>query len=454
MTWLEDIINALENLGGKATYSELNDYISRTTARDLSPTWQNTVRQTILDHSSDSTSFRSGKDIFYSIGGKGAGYWGLRNWAAIKEIRVENYKSIQKLKIELGRVTVLIGENGCGKSNILEAIAFASAAANGKLDNEFLASRGIRVTPPKFMLSAFGKDDKEIKISINTQSDQEYSYALKNESGLYSQWVDLEYKYLGSVKKLLTHLEEYQSLYGDVEVTRTLFDNLITEKIKPLNLHSFLIYSPENQALRTFEEEGQIQPLGINGQGLFKLLSLLSSKQYRDQFTELKTKLELINWFEDIKIPQNISQSENYIQIKDKYLKGKGFFDQRSSNEGFLFLLFYFALFISDATPKFFAIDNIDASLNPKLCTKLMRELIDLAEKYDKQVILTTHNPAILDGLNLNSDEERLYVLYRNKFGHTKTKRILKPKLLTGQEPVKLSEAFLRGYLGGLPKNF
>jgi AAA15 family ATPase/GTPase len=63
----------------------------------------------------------------------------------IREIRIENYKSIQKLKLELGRVTVLIGENGCGKSNILEAIALSAAAACDRLDNEFLAPRGIRV---------------------------------------------------------------------------------------------------------------------------------------------------------------------------------------------------------------------------------------------------------------------------------------------------------------------
>lgn len=45
----------------------------------------------------------------------------------LKEVRIKNYKSIDKLKLELGRVTILIGENGCGKSNILEAIALASA---------------------------------------------------------------------------------------------------------------------------------------------------------------------------------------------------------------------------------------------------------------------------------------------------------------------------------------
>ena len=56
----------------------------------------------------------------------------------IRKVRVNNYKSIPGLALDLGRVTVLIGANGSGKSNILEAIALASAAAQNKLDNEFL----------------------------------------------------------------------------------------------------------------------------------------------------------------------------------------------------------------------------------------------------------------------------------------------------------------------------
>jgi len=119
-----------------------------------------------------------------------------------------------------------------------------------------------------------------------------------------------------------------------------------------------------------------------------------------------------------------------------------------------LFLLFYFALFVSDDTPKFFAIDNIDASLNPKLCSHLIKELCSLAKRYDKQAILTTHNPGVLDGLNLDDPEQKLFVIFRNKEGHTKARQILKPKTPDGKEPVRLSEAFLRGYLGGLPKGF
>ena len=41
-------------------------------------------------------------------------------------------------------------------------------------------------------------------------------------------------------------------------------------------LKGFVIYSPETSALRTFEKEGQILPLGVRGEGLLKLLHVLS----------------------------------------------------------------------------------------------------------------------------------------------------------------------------------
>lgn len=52
----------------------------------------------------------------------------------ITEIEIENSKSLHKLSQEVGRFNVLIGENGCGKSNILEAITFAAAAETNKLE--------------------------------------------------------------------------------------------------------------------------------------------------------------------------------------------------------------------------------------------------------------------------------------------------------------------------------
>ena len=114
----------------------------------------------------------------------------------------------------------------------------------------------------------------------------------------------------------------------------------------------------------------------------------------------------------DLRIAADLAPFERTLQIRDRFLADElAYFDQRSSNEGFLFLLFYFALFIAKETPSFFAIDNIDASLNPKLCSELMGRLVALATKHDKQVIITTHNPAVLDGLDLNDEEQRLLVV-------------------------------------------
>ncbi|MEG5033030.1 AAA family ATPase [Microcoleus sp. AT3-D2] len=412
----------------------------------------------------------------------------------IGEVRIENYKSIQKLKLELGRVTVLIGENGCGKSNILEAIALASAAADDKLDNEFLASRGIRVTEPQFMRSAFEIKNlvKDIEIDIKGNDEEKFSCILHNDNSPYSQWVskkkdivtnssiDNVFSKLGTTEDVMSidnsqqeaskNPKEEPLKIKQQETLKAMLKAIPPEiLLRSINLSfrkfydssklfssliKFTIYSPENLALRTFEKEGQIQPLGINGEGLFKLLKVLNSDN-QEQLYEIKKKLQLIDWFQDFEAPPNLSSIQNSLQIKDRYLDPDlAYFDQRSSNEGFLFLLFYFALFISDLTPKFFAIDNIDASLNPRLCRRLMQELVELAKKQDKQVIFTTHNPAVLDGLDLDDDEQRLFVIYRNQLGHTKARRILKPEPLEGQEPVKLSEAFLRGYIGGLPKNF
>jgi predicted ATPase len=400
----------------------------------------------------------------------------------IQEITIENYKSIQSLSIELGRVTVFIGENGCGKSNILEAIALGSAAAADKLDNEFLAPRGIRVTDPKLMRSAFNKDSsKHIKINFKNIDNQNFDYSFEIEGEAYPSY-KIENLGIKTVKKFKTILEKQitaivKQLEGDeilseenfehtikvlVDISSNKIEDKIYEEIKNSvkELHengllNFIVFLLELSQIQNFKEEGQITPLGIHGEGLFKYIQNLNQPQSKQTLDEIKEKLELIDWFEDFDIPHNLYPGERTLKIKDRYLDPDlEYFDQRSANEGFLFLLFYFCLFIGEETPKFFAIDNIDSSLNPRLCRRLIEELVELAKKHDKQVILTTHNPAVLDGLDLHDEEQKLYVINRKLSGCTRANRIFPLKAPEGKDPVRLSEAFLRGYIGGLPENF
>lgn len=388
----------------------------------------------------------------------------------IQSVNIKNYKSIVDLDLKLGRINVIIGENGAGKSNLLEAITLCSAASQGKLDNEFLRTRGIRVTKPEFMRSAFKSENvsKRIEISLNDSSNTKALAILQNDNGVYSEWRDL-------VKEILLNQFKKQNIQSSIKLLNENESELILndaeylEEISLLNekffakkldeafndpipiLKNFIIYSPEETSIRQFEREGQIQPLGRNGEGLLKLISTIFDEGDEERINELKENLQLVSWFDDFEFSTKRFEKEMYLKIRDKYIDEElAFLDQRSSNEGFLYLLFYLTLFISDKTPSFFAIDNIDNALNPKLCIQLMKVLTALAKKHDKQVIFTTHNPAILDGLDLTDDEQKLLVVSRKRNGETKVTEIEeKPK-----SGMKLSESFMSGLLGGLPKNF
>jgi predicted ATPase len=408
----------------------------------------------------------------------------------IESIKIDNFKSIESLSITLGRVNVFVGENGAGKSNLLEAIALAAAAEAGKLDNEFLASRGIRVSSAAMMRSAFDarRSADAISISVRRRGGSDVRYQLTNDNAPYSTWenhvtftprpkkmsdvgpflqgvlerLDDDERHL-AIKKITDQIQAQIALLktetpreSPAKISIELDFSLESNKSPYVNegmdgFQDFLIYSPENSALRTYETESQIQPLGVNGEGLLRFLEIMSSHKDKSTINRIKEALHLFSWFDDFGIKKRRSGSR--MAITDQYIdKMSGGLDHRSANEGFLFVAFYFALMSSKLTPTFFALDNVDVALNPKLCQMVVRELAQLARENEKQIILTTHNPAVLDGLDLTDSEQRLFIVSRSNEGKTRVRRY-KEKPSTGA-PLRMSELFLRGALGGLPKGF
>ena len=74
----------------------------------------------------------------------------------IEKITIQNFKSIVDLDLELGQLNVFIGENGCGKTNILEAVAFGSAGLEKTIHHEMTwVYKGVRVTDIELMCSKF-----------------------------------------------------------------------------------------------------------------------------------------------------------------------------------------------------------------------------------------------------------------------------------------------------------
>lgn len=95
----------------------------------------------------------------------------------INKIRIDGFKSLRDLEIDLGVVNVFIGANGSGKSNILEAIGVLSAAAGGRIDDEALIRRGVRPGLPSLYKSSFKGDRTPSYITLSAHAP-EASYAV------------------------------------------------------------------------------------------------------------------------------------------------------------------------------------------------------------------------------------------------------------------------------------
>lgn len=78
MTQLEALVQAITNLGGKATYSQIYEEYEEITGKVLTPGQKAGIRKNIEDHSSDSMNYKGKEDLFYSVDGIGNGTWGLR----------------------------------------------------------------------------------------------------------------------------------------------------------------------------------------------------------------------------------------------------------------------------------------------------------------------------------------------------------------------------------------
>ncbi|MBT2679271.1 HNH endonuclease [Bacillus sp. ISL-35] len=83
--WINEIMIAFNNLGGKGTLEEIYNEVSKTKNIDLTSytDWKSQIRKNLYLHSSDCDIFKGKQggeeDLFYSVSGKGSGVWGIRN---------------------------------------------------------------------------------------------------------------------------------------------------------------------------------------------------------------------------------------------------------------------------------------------------------------------------------------------------------------------------------------
>lgn len=389
---------------------------------------------------------------------------------SIEKIAIKNFKSLYNVSFEPGKVNVFIGANGSGKSSVLEAIGILSAAMSDRVNNNALQRKGIRLSTSALYKSKFSS----IKMEGATV---DFDIEWENQGSKYSYLTylavpkeDDSWKYFA--EKVMKNSE---SVFGRSNRSSTPTNNKVgyyalAEQLASEEYREFLkyvenygIYQPDTLTLRgTVPDPAQITPIGLNGGRLAEAMSDLityvdGDLMFGSMFME--DVLKLLDWASEFKIGKpkksilnpGVPSTQQIVEFKDKYLKDTAAFTGYDASESALYVLFMLTLAMHDKAPKMFAIDSFDHALNPRLAKKVTELFSKKIIEENKTVFMTTHNPLVLDGLDLSDDNIRLFTTDRNKNGLVEIRRVqVSEELIKMNQP--LSRLWINGLLGGVPE--
>ncbi len=391
----------------------------------------------------------------------------------IDTIYVNGFKSLRDFELELGSVNVFIGANGSGKSNILEALGVLSAAAGGRIDDESLIRRGVRPGLPSLYKSSFQQDRTPPHISLSASSlGASFSVSLLNplkdpkpawEFKTESLQAGSEY----IVRRGVRHKKDFDPSLGLAALKAVDLDRQDPAGLLLKTLQKYAIYSPNTTTLRGGEPDPQTrEPVGLAGGRLATALNELQALADEHGYIEdaLEDILSCMDWVERFDtstganelLSPSVPRPKRIVRFIDRYMvKDRNALTAFDASEGVLYMLFAALLALSPSAPAFYAIDNLDHALNPRLVRKLSSLLCAWIREMDpRQMIFTAHNPAVIDGLDLQDDRIRLFAVGRDNVGHTRAQRVtLSPELarMAEEKDWPLSRLWMMGHIGGMP---
>ncbi len=398
----------------------------------------------------------------------------------ITQIAVESFKSLESVEIDLGLVNVFVGANGSGKSNLLEAIGVLGAAAFGRVDDESLLRRGVRPGVPQLYKSAFptkeaGKRPHLFFSGKNSEANYEVSLWNPINDPKPAWRFNSEILRLCNGEKIIErapykkpakwlNAEQGYAALKSVELNETDPARDLLELLR-----NYSIYCANTPVLRGLAPDQQLrEPVGLSGGRLPDALSELFRARVQEGNEWLQKRVDdinpLIDWAEafgwgsaeEMPLSPAAATTRRVVRFRDRFMKKKrNILSGYDASEGALYILFAAILTLHPKSPRLFAIDNFDQALNPRLAMRLSSAFCSwvLESKTGKQVFLTSHNPAVLDGLPLQDERVRLFTVDRDSRGHTVVKRVMLTDelVLKAKEGWTLSRLWVNGLIGGVP---
>jgi len=389
----------------------------------------------------------------------------------ITSVHISGFKSLADVSVELGFVNVFIGANGAGKSNVLEAIGVASAAISGQVDDESLGRRGVRLGLPALYKSSFRnlRTPSHIRLEVVGEFFGEIA---EYKTNLYNpiERPTRRWKYknellkdsLASSGRSPKNTRGYDDTRSWVALKLAGTPAESTRAKLARYLEGYAIYAPDTPTLRGQEVDPQNrEPVGLAGGNLPRavrdILRLVQDRMELSRFIH-----ETVDWVRDfgsattvdLPIADGVPQMKTAIMFRDRYMgQWRNVLSGYDASKGVLYVLFCAALALHSRSPKFFAIDNFDQALNPRMARRLASQFCTWMITKEMQCLLTTHNPLVLDGLPLLDDRVRLFAVDRDGMGRTQIQRIsvTEKMIMRSKQGTPLSQQWVSGHIGAVP---
>ena len=409
---------------------------------------------------------------------------------AISEINIKNFKSFNKLDIELGHFSVIIGANGSGKSNFVQIFKFLREIIKSDLSNAIQMQGGIRYLKNiklsknqsfslsiinKYSESSFLLYDKNTQFNIGIQPSQfryEFNIDFLKRGMNYTIVKDIlnikckTVKFEKKKPKIIEKSGNIEFIYtrknGNIRLDLKNPNKLpINEKdiLPPLKLFkiplkSLIIEIPFISYPFIYDELKDIKTYNFDPILSKKATPITGKSQLEEDGSNLSIALQ-----KNIKNPKNKRKLYNLISDLLPFISRLGV--DKIADKSILFKvkevysenIYLPALFISDGTlnilsmiialyfepNKIIIIEEPERHLHPFLLSKVVEMMKDASK--DKQIIITTHNPEIVKYAGI----ENLYLISRGSDGFSKITRPADKKEINQflKEDIGLDQLFI-----------
>ena len=354
----------------------------------------------------------------------------------LSSFTIENFKSYRDATLELAPLTALVGANASGKSNAIEALRLLSwiAVGNrlGSISHALQEDRGIRGNvgdlacrgQPDFSLSCRTATSDWNRYSITLEVRDDGDLHIKNErltgTGITSvaplfevaapssgdlgdMWVAYNNFKPGGKKPQIECNDQTAVLCQLMTSARFYANDEKAQRVIPVETRRFhqqlstiTLLDPRPSLMRSYSFKTE-QHLAESGRNLSGVLYNLCQ--------ERKTEAELLEFVRalpeqdiaEIKFIET-SRGEVMVTLTETFGGNSRKYDASLLSDGTLRVLAIAAAVLS-APGSLVVIEEIDNGVHPSRAAQLLNQVSRIAKARNLKVLISSHNPALLDAL-------------------------------------------------------